>query len=209
MVPPVSPPRDPMAHPVSPSWDTVSCAASSESGGVCRVSSFASSEASCVLSSGFGGPSYVSCSSSLMPGAASAQALVRWAAKPLFFRLVHGHPALRRRPHYEHHRCRSCQARQSTAWPAVLLPPASAPLKASTGPLSLFSSPQQFWLPTPAPPLDSTSVSHLLRKTIPCGEWFNDWEGRGCHKFVPVSGGDGTKTLPTGDLFDQPPGERS
>ena len=40
-------------------------------------------------------------------------------------------------------------------------------------------------------------------------ESFNEWEGRGCHKFVPVSGGDGTKITPTGDLFDQPPGEMS
>ena len=38
---------------------------------------------------------------------------------------------------------------------------------------------------------------------------FNDWGGRGCHKFVPVLGGDGTKIAPPGDLFDQPPGEMS
>ena len=31
-------------------------------------------------------------------------------------------------------------------------------------------------------------------------------EGRGCHKIVPVLGGDGTKIVPSGDLFDQPPG---
>ena len=30
--------------------------------------------------------------------------------------------------------------------------------------------------------------------------------GRGCHKFVPVLGGNGTKKAPPGDLFDQPPG---
>ena len=30
--------------------------------------------------------------------------------------------------------------------------------------------------------------------------------GRGCNKFVPVSGGSGTKIAPTGDIFDQPPG---
>ena len=28
-------------------------------------------------------------------------------------------------------------------------------------------------------------------------------------QFVPVSGGDGTKIAPTGDLFDQPPGDMS
>ena len=31
--------------------------------------------------------------------------------------------------------------------------------------------------------------------------------GRGCYKFVPVLGGDGTKISPPEDLFDQPPGE--
>ena len=30
--------------------------------------------------------------------------------------------------------------------------------------------------------------------------------GRGCNKFVPVLGGDGTKIASTGDIFDQPPG---
>ena len=34
------------------------------------------------------------------------------------------------------------------------------------------------------------------------------WQ-RGCRKFVPVLGGDGTKIAPQGDLFDQPPGEMS
>ena len=33
--------------------------------------------------------------------------------------------------------------------------------------------------------------------------------GRGCHKFIPVLGGDGMKLAPPGDLFDQPPGEMS
>ena len=33
--------------------------------------------------------------------------------------------------------------------------------------------------------------------------------GRGCHKFVPVLGGDGTKTAPPGDLFVQPLDEMS
>ena len=36
---------------------------------------------------------------------------------------------------------------------------------------------------------------------------FNDWGGRDCNKFVPVLGGNGTKTAPTGDMFDQPPGQ--
>ena len=33
--------------------------------------------------------------------------------------------------------------------------------------------------------------------------------GRGCNNFVPVLGGDGTKRSPTGDIFDQLPGEMS
>ena len=33
--------------------------------------------------------------------------------------------------------------------------------------------------------------------------------GRGYRKSVPVLGGDGTKIAPTGDRFDQPPGEMS
>ena len=37
---------------------------------------------------------------------------------------------------------------------------------------------------------------------------FNDWGGRGCNIFVPVlGGGNGTKIAPTGDIFDQPPGQ--
>ena len=41
------------------------------------------------------------------------------------------------------------------------------------------------------------------------GESFNDWGGRGCRKFVPVLGGDGTKIAPPGDIFDQAPGDLS
>ena len=37
---------------------------------------------------------------------------------------------------------------------------------------------------------------------------FNDWGGRGCNIFVPVLGGNGSKTAPTGDRFDQLPGQR-
>ena len=33
--------------------------------------------------------------------------------------------------------------------------------------------------------------------------------GRGCHNFVPVLGGDGTKKNPPGDIFDKPPDEMS
>ena len=38
---------------------------------------------------------------------------------------------------------------------------------------------------------------------------FNDCGGRGCNKFVPVLGGDSTKTAPVGGIFDQPPGGMS
>ena len=31
--------------------------------------------------------------------------------------------------------------------------------------------------------------------------------GRGCSKCFPVLGGGGTKIAPTGDIFDQPPGQ--
>ena len=31
--------------------------------------------------------------------------------------------------------------------------------------------------------------------------------GGGCNIFVPVVGGNGTKIAPTGDIFDQPPGQ--
>ena len=33
--------------------------------------------------------------------------------------------------------------------------------------------------------------------------------GRGCNIFVPVLGGNGTKIAPTGDIFDQPPGQNT
>ena len=36
---------------------------------------------------------------------------------------------------------------------------------------------------------------------------FNDWGGRVCNIFFPVLGGNGTKIAPTGDRFDQPPGQ--
>ena len=37
---------------------------------------------------------------------------------------------------------------------------------------------------------------------------FNDWGGgRGWNNFVPVLRGNGTKIAPTGDIFDQPPGQ--
>ena len=36
---------------------------------------------------------------------------------------------------------------------------------------------------------------------------FNDRGGRVCNIFFPVLGGNGTKIAPTGDRFDQPPGQ--
>ena len=45
------------------------------------------------------------------------------------------------------------------------------------------------------------------RHWLHISESFNDWGGRGCRKFVPVLGGDGTKLAPLGDIFDQPSGE--
>ena len=40
-------------------------------------------------------------------------------------------------------------------------------------------------------------------------EFLNDLRRRGCHKIVPVFGGDGTKKNPPGDLFDRPSGAMS
>ena len=52
---------------------------------------------------------------------------------------------------------------------------------------------------------DSADMIGRLRRV---GESFNDWEGgRGCHKIIPVLGGDGTKIAPPGDTFDQPLGK--
>ena len=49
-----------------------------------------------------------------------------------------------------------------------------------------------------------------MSKTKMLFESFNDWgAGRGCHKFVPVLGGDGTKIAPPGDIFDRSRGEMS
>ena len=36
---------------------------------------------------------------------------------------------------------------------------------------------------------------------------FNDWGGERCNIFVLVLRGNGTKIAPTGDRFDQPPGQ--
>ena len=46
-------------------------------------------------------------------------------------------------------------------------------------------------------------VNHwLASRSMTGGGW-------GCHKFAPVLGGDGTKIVRPGDIFDQPPGEMS
>ena len=62
-----------------------------------------------------------------------------------------------------------------------------------------------------ADPLGSRSYSPPSRyvEFLAIKESFNDWGGRGCRKFVPVLGGDGAKTAPPGDIFDQPPGKLS
>ena len=58
------------------------------------------------------------------------------------------------------------------------------------------------WRECFGPPEKTTAaviLSFLTRSTI--------GGGRGCNKFVPVLGGNGKKIAPTGDIFDQPPGE--
>ena len=60
---------------------------------------------------------------------------------------------------------------------------------------------EQDWQPHPVDPYsaicDDHTYIHTSRSTI--------GEGRGCNKFVSVSGGNGTEIAPTGDIFDQPP----
>ena len=56
-----------------------------------------------------------------------------------------------------------------------------------------------------APNVSSSCVR--LLSAIACEDKFNDLGGRGCNIFVPVLGGNGTKIAPTGDIFDQPPGQ--
>ena len=164
-VPPVFPPRDPVAPLVSPLRDPTAPPISPPSGSVA---------ASCVPSSRFGSASCVPSLGSdgavspvcvfVVPAAAPAPAPARRAEEPLFLQSVYLCPALCRGPYRQHHRCRSCQAFRSSAWPVVSLSSASAPRRALTALPSLFSSPQRFSLPSPLPLLDS----HLLRKAIPC-----------------------------------------
>ena len=40
-------------------------------------------------------------------------------------------------------------------------------------------------------------------------ESFNDWGRAGMSHFFPALGGDGTKTVPLGDIINQSPGEMS
>ena len=52
--------------------------------------------------------------------------------------------------------------------------------------------------PYPAPSPEVHAAQYGSRES------FNDWKGRGCHKFVPVPGGDGAKIAPTGDYLTNP-----
>ena len=54
-----------------------------------------------------------------------------------------------------------------------------------------------------------THMSRLIRGFRNKYDPFNDSGRRGCNNFVPVLRGDGTKIVPTGDIFDQPPGVMS
>ena len=47
----------------------------------------------------------------------------------------------------------------------------------------------------------------LLLRVIGYRDKFNDLGGRGCNVFVPILRGNGTKIAPTGERFDQPPGQ--
>ena len=58
--------------------------------------------------------------------------------------------------------------------------------------------------------LEMDEFRRLKVMTLLPPESFNDWGGgQGCHKFVPVLGGNGTKKVPPGDLSDQPSSEMS
>ena len=180
---------DPAASPAtsfvsSSGFDGASRVSSSGSGGAFRISS-GSNGASCISSSGSDGadPAAPPVSHLRDSSAAPTPAPVRQTAEPLFFRLIHLHPASRRGLHDQHRCCRSCQARRSTAT-TVLFLPASAPRRAPTDPSSRFPFPEPFSglssrsggrargvpppyhalsSPPPALPLDSGSVSHLRR----------------------------------------------
>ena len=114
MARPVSPPRDPAAPPVSPPRDPAAVLVSPPRGPA-MLPAFPV----CVL---------------VMPAAASAPAPVCRAKEPLFFPLIHLHPALRE----------VIIDRQSTARPAVLLPPANTPSGAPADPSSRFLLPELF-----------------------------------------------------------------
>ena len=77
----------------------------------------------------------------VMPAAAPAPAAARQAAEPLLFQLIKLCPAFHRGLHCRHRRRQSCQARRSTAQPAVSLLPASAPWRIPTRPSLRFPSP--------------------------------------------------------------------
>ena len=66
-------------------------------------------------------------------------------------------------------------------------------------------------LPTPAPSYVVNLQSRLIkvRKGIfPASlKTRSTFGGRRCNKFVPVLGGNGREKAPTGDVFDQPPGQ--
>ena len=147
-------------------------------------SSAGSGGASCVPLRGLAAPPVFPFCVLTVLAAAPAPALVLRAAEHLFSRLFRLHSALRRGPHRQHRCCRSCQARQSTAPPAIFLSPVSAPRRAPTGPSSRFSLPKPFSAlsphsrarahgvpppyhalspPAPAPPLASAPVSYLRR----------------------------------------------
>ena len=116
--------------------DGVPCASSTRSDGASCISSARSDGASYISSLRSNSTSCIFVCFLAMPAAAPAPALVLRAAGHLFSRLIHLHPVSRRGPHRQHHCCRSCQAHQSTALPAVSLSSASAPGRAPTDPSS-------------------------------------------------------------------------
>ena len=60
-----------------------------------------------------------------------------------------------------------------------------------------------------ANPGHGRQIADVIQKKPNPAAGLNDSDWRGCRKFVPVLGRDGTKMAPSGDIFDQPLGEMS
>ena len=92
------------------------------------------------------------------------------------------------------------EAHISSAGAAPAAEPAAAPATGGT----VFPTASVGGVTRAPAPADETAASKAAPTT---SDKFNDWGGRGCNIFVPVSGGDVTIIAPTGDIFYQHPGQ--